>query len=258
MIGGYTLSVILTAMKLITLNVEGPTYVDKVLPFLLTESPDVVCLQEATVEYEAFFIAQGYRVVMEPRCIREHNGVSFIDGVMLASRLPMTAEVFCYHDTGTGIEREYFDEVTGQFNSRRHIVMGTITDGTREYRIGTTHFTWTKDGDTPCQTQQMSMQNFVEIVSAFTPHIMCGDFNIPRGYNSLYDVLATIYQDNIPPVCTTSLDREHHRLKDVPEKVNLLDRYMVDYIFSQPPYQVTEVRQVFGVSDHAATVATVE
>jgi endonuclease/exonuclease/phosphatase family metal-dependent hydrolase len=244
-------------MKLITLNVEGPTYVDKVLPFLLAESPDVVCLQEATVEYEAFFIAQGYRVVMEPRCIREHNGVAFIDGVMLASRLPMTAEVFCYHDTGTGIEREYFDEVTGQFNSRRHIILGTITDGVREYRIGTTHFTWTKDGDIACQTQQMNMLNFMEIVGAFPAHIMCGDFNIPRGYNKLYEVLAHAYQDNIPTTCMSSLDAEHHRLKDMPEKAELLQRYMVDYIFSQAPYQVTGVRQVFGVSDHAATVALI-
>ncbi len=244
-------------MKLISLNVEGPTYVDKVLPFLLSESPDVVCLQEATVEYEAFLRAHGYRVVMEPRCIREHNGVSFIDGVMLASRLPMTAEVFCYHDTGTGIEREYFDEVTGQFNSRRHIVMGTITDGVREYHIGTTHFTWTKNGDIPCQAQQLNMQNFMEIVSGLPPHIMCGDFNIPRRYNQLYDVLTSVYQDNIPTSCTTSLDKLHHRLKDMPEKVGLLERYMVDYVFSQPPYTVTEVRQVFGVSDHAATVALV-
>lgn len=244
-------------MKLLTLNVEGPTYLEKVLPFLLAESPDVVCLQEATVEYEAFFRAQGYRVVMEPRCIREHKGVAFIDGVMLASRLPMTAEIFCYHDTGTGIEREYFDDAIGQFNSRRHIVLGTITDGAREYRIGTTHFTWTKDGDVPCQAQQMNMQNFMEIVSTLPAHIMCGDFNIPRGYNALYEVLATVYQDNIPATCTTSLDVLHHRLKDMPEKVGLLDRYMVDYVFSQAPYIVTEVRQVFGVSDHAATVGVV-
>lgn len=244
-------------MKLLTLNVEGPTYLEKVLPFLEIEAPDVVCLQEATVEYEAFLRAAGYRVAIEPRCIREHNGVAFIDGVLLASRLPMTVDIYCYHDTGAGIEREFFDEVTGQFNSRRHIVMGTITDGAQEYRIGTTHFTWTRDGDAPCQAQQMSMQNFMEIVNGFPPHIMCGDFNIPRGYNHLYEVLTTVYTDVVPTTATSSLDPLHHRLKNMPGKEQLLDRYMVDYIFSQTPYQVTDVRQVFGVSDHAATVAIV-
>jgi hypothetical protein len=32
---------------------------------------------------------------------------------------------------------------------------------------------------------------------------------------------------------------------------------MVDYVFSQPPYQVSDVALHFGVSDHAAVMANV-
>lgn len=32
---------------------------------------------------------------------------------------------------------------------------------------------------------------------------------------------------------------------------------MVDYIFTQPPYDVKNVKLVFGVSDHAAIIADI-
>jgi hypothetical protein len=54
------------------------------------------------------------------------------------------------------------------------------------------------------------------------------------------------YHDEIPLTCVTSLDAEFHRLKDDADKAYLLEKYLVDYIFSQPGYTTGNVRQIFG------------
>ena len=101
------------------------------------------------------------------------------------------------------------------------------------------------------------MVTFLKIVAELPAHIMCGDFNIPRLTNRLYADLLTCYRDEIPAGLATSLDPEFHKLKNIPEQSHKLREYMVDYIFSQPGYSVSNVRQIFGVSDHAATVCEV-
>ena len=84
---------------------------------------------------------------------------------------------------------------------------------------------------------------------------MCGDFNIPRHYNPLYDELTKYYVDNIPLSYISSLDPTLHYAGSHPDKKMLFDSYMVDYIFTQTPYTATDVRLEFSISDHAGVVA---
>ncbi len=81
---------------------------------------------------------------------------------------------------------------------------------------------------------------------------------MPRGYNTNYTQFCAHYTDEIPNTYTSSLDRTLHRLGSRSDlNAPIFDIYMVDYIFSQPPYRVTDVSLMFGVSDHAAVQAQI-
>ncbi len=68
-------------------------------------------------------------------------------------------------------------------------------------------------------------------------------------------MLAPKYKDNIPSHYKTSIDAALHRAgKERPE--GLADK-MVDGLFTTPGYTAVDVRLQFGVSDHAAIVATI-
>ena len=125
------------------------------------------------------------------------------------------------------------------------------------YAIATTHFTWAPNGNISTDAQHMDMDAFLFHMEKYKPHVMCGDFNIPRGHNDLYDKLLIAYKDAVPELYATSLDAEFHRLRLDQDRKVLLERYMVDYILTQEPYRAEDVRLQFGVSDHAAVIATI-
>jgi endonuclease/exonuclease/phosphatase family metal-dependent hydrolase len=202
--------------------------------------------------------AEGYHVTFLPRCVRVHEGEEFTDGLLFASLLPNKVKAYNFYTPHEGVIHEQFDSAGERYNNPGQILLGHVVDNEKEYYIGTTHFTWTPNGDIPGKAQLIDMPNFLAMITQFPAHIMCGDFNIPRNVNRLYADLLAHYNDEIPSDVTASLDPEFHKLKDVPDQAHKLQEYMVDYIFSQPGYVVSGVRQVFGVSDHAATVCEVE
>jgi endonuclease/exonuclease/phosphatase family metal-dependent hydrolase len=244
-------------MKLLSLNVEGIVHIPRAMPFILSEQPDVICLQEAGTPYQSLLEAEGYVVSFMPRCIRMHNGEEFTDGLLFASLLPAKVEAYNFYTPHQGVVREQFDPVAERYNNPGQILLGSFVWARKMYHIGTTHFTWGPNGNIPGKAQLIDMPNFLATVAKFPAHIMCGDFNVPRSVNVLYKDLLTEYHDDIPSNCATSLDPTFHKLKDIPDQAHKLQEYMVDYIFSKPGYIVSGVRQVFGVSDHAATVCEV-
>lgn len=245
-------------MKLLTLNVEGITHISRSIPFILAERPDVVCLQEAGTPYQGLLEASGYHVTFLPRCIRTYSGEEFTDGLLFASLLPNEVAAYNFYTPHASLMHEQYDAVAERYNNPGQILLGHIVSNGKEYHIGTTHFTWTPNGDIPGKAQLIDMPNFLATVAQFPAHIMCGDFNIPRMANALYPELLVRYRDEIPADYNTSLDPEFHKLKNIPTQAHKLQEYMVDYVFSQPGYTVSDVRQVFGVSDHSATVCDVE
>ena len=244
-------------MKLLSLNVEGVIHLARVMPLVKNELPDVLCLQEAGTPYRAELEALGYQVTFSPRSIRTHADEEFTDGLLFATRLPATVTSYNFYTPHEGVVLEEFNEETGRYNMPGQVLLGAVAYLGATYYIGTTHFTWTRNGDVPCEAQQIDMENFLALVAKFPAHVMCGDFNIPRVTNALYAAVTTVYHDEIPTAWTTSLDARFHRLKDMPEKSHLLEQYVVDYIFSQPGYSVSDIRQVFGVSDHAAIICAI-
>jgi exonuclease III len=245
-------------MKLITINIEGSKHLETVLPFISTELPDVLCLQEVC-DFDCIkFKNLGYDIRFVPATLRVAE-TTHSEGVVIGVRnkTSQIQSVREYHlIEPKGVIREYntFEEDHG-FNNP--CIMADIVSDDSEYRIGTTHFVWTPHGPTPTNTQKRGMDILLNYVRAEHAHVLCGDFNIPRNLNPLYDVLMNEYTDSIPKKYTSSLDGNLHRLGNDVSYREIFTSYMVDYVLTKQPFVATDVRLVFGVSDHAGVVATI-
>jgi endonuclease/exonuclease/phosphatase family metal-dependent hydrolase len=243
-------------MKLLTVNMEGVVHLDRIKTLVATELPDTLCLQEAPDLFADALHTLGYATSFAPMIIRQQLGREFIEGVMIASRFPFTAKTSYYYRAQPTIVQ--FNETDKEGTISHPILMAAVatpTEGT--YMIGTTHIMVTKDG-AESEHQRKGITALLHQLASEVPHILCGDFNMPRGYNPLYTDVTKQYTDTIPLHYASSLDRNLHRLGNNPQLTRpIFDTFMVDYIFTQPPYQAHNVRLQFGVSDHAAVVADI-
>lgn len=244
-------------MKIVSVNIERERHLHLVLPFIEREEPNVLCLQEVCENNLNLFANLGYTGEFLPETIHLIDGVPVPNGTALLARSPfLDFQSYYYHGSKEDVCDLNGNDVVG--TQQKAVLVADINiDGT-PYKIGTTHFTWTPDGKTPNNAQIEDMEKFLSWTTALGPHIMCGDFNIPRHYNPLYERLLEHYTDNIPPSYSGSLDPNLHKLGKIPELKHLLDIYMVDYMFTQTPYKALNVRLEFGLSDHAGIVATIK
>lgn len=239
-------------LKLVSLNIEMDRHYDTVLSFLDKENPDVICLQEVPESFRSNLNERGFQTVFAPMMIKDLGGELHNIGIMIASRLPLAAHSNYYHSSASEIVL---------FNSEDHpnttafvYLYADIEIENEMFRIATTHAPDTNDGKED-DFQITCMNKALEFLEIEKPHIFCGDFNMPRGYNSIYKNFTEKYQDSIPSAYKSSLDKNKHRLgnkKDLNQP--MFDIFMVDYIFTQFPYNASDVRLEFGVSDHAAVV----
>lgn len=133
------------------------------------------------------------------------------------------------------------------------LAVADVRQGGTSYRIGTTHFIWTPDGQ-PDEHQRQDLKSLFVALKAQDDMVFCGDFNAPRG-GEIFSELAKRYTDNIPQHYTGSIDVSLHRAGQI--DAERLGHLMVDGLFTTPGYVATDVRLQFGVSDHAAVVATI-
>jgi endonuclease/exonuclease/phosphatase family metal-dependent hydrolase len=239
-------------IKLISLNIEANKHHERVLPFITQEKPDIICLQEAPEDFQMTLREIGLHTTFLPMCIRNVDGRILNLGVIVASPTPHTYDLQYYHTAKT--PTKLLDKQRILEMESFGLINVTITHNEQVYRVVTTHFYWTPHGtEDPIQTALMD--NLLKVLPE-EPHILCGDFNIPRGFNALYPVLTARYTDTVPSEYQSSLDRDLHRLgKSEHLEDPIFDKYMVDYVFTEPPYTASNVRLQFGVSDHAAVVA---
>jgi len=238
-------------MKIISLNLEGKKHLAMALPFLQTQAADVVCLMEASKDLEEWLVKQGYFVTFAPMVLRNHDGLTYESGIIFASKQAHRSEIFYYRQPTPEIV--LFDT----HNKRESISHPVIWATSGDFNFATTHFTWNPNGETADQNQTTDLTALLAYLQTKPPHVLCGDFNIPRNINALYQELRKAYTDNIPLDYRSSLDADHHRAGKDSSLDKLFTQFMVDYAFTQAPYVASDVRLQFGVSDHAAVVATI-
>lgn len=245
------------ALKILSLNVEGLKHSATVLPFLVSEAPDVICLQESHGGYKDWLQHNGYHVSEMFRHVSKQGETTFDEYLHIASKTPHVATTHLYYQEPNNQQVVSYDIENDRSRGDFGVLFAAIETEQTVYHIGTTHFSWAPDGTVPSRGQLADVTTFIEISQNLPPHVMCGDFNIPRQHNPLYASLTELYADAVPSEYVSSLDATLHRFGSDPTRAKLFSDFMVDYVFTQPPYTAHDVELAFGISDHAAVVATI-
>ena len=235
---------------MISLNIEGDNHLKKVIPFLISEEPEIICLQEIfkkdtvliedSLNMRSYFFPMG--IMVEPnyskKYFRELWGISFFTKLETKN---------VNWDIYLGQKNDLPIYLGGGGACNRILVWGKFIKDNQEFTIATTHFTWSSKGNTTI-LQRSSYKKMSRILDKVGDCVLCGDFNAPRG-GIIYTKLANRFQDNIPIDIKTTIDEELHRKKGL--------QIVVDGLFTAQTYQVQEVNVIGGVSDHKAIVGKI-
>lgn len=232
-------------LRFVSLNIEQDRHLDSVERFLIETAPDVVCLQEVTGRgFERLTRATGWEGTMEPQILTPAGGDAW--GVAILSRLPLhDVRRDLYNGSSAEPLQAWADH--DQATIRRWLLRATVAQDGLPFRVATTHFVWTHDGEAD-DLQRSALKRVLDLLADEPELVLAGDFNAPRG-GEIFGILAGRYRDNIPEHYRTSLDPVLHR-------AGHLER-MVDGLFTSGFYRTQNVRLVPGVSDHQAIVAEI-
>ena len=175
-----------------------------------------------------------------------------VHGIGIFGNLPFKESVLYYAGSPESIPESSQDAALQADPSNKALLCAEFAEPSPFFII-TTHFTWSPRGEATDE-QRADMRAMLPLLQQQKEFVFCGDFNAPRG-GEIWQMLASNYRDNIPPEYKTSLDLELHRAgKTHPEQ---LATKMVDGLFTTPGFVASNVRLQFGISDHAAIVATI-
>lgn len=230
-----------------TLNIEGDKHFDRFIPVITERKPDIVCLQEVfavdlpTIAERLHFSEDQY-TFMPMTSVDDENKYNIPTkgewGIAILTRLDHTSfQKMYYKGRGT----------IPPFTTPNSVDRGMLfaifhsKDG-ESIPLGTTHFTWTGKGESSPE-QQRDYFALSQITQALPPHILCGDFNSPRG-GETFALFEKLYRDGLPADVSTTIDGSLHYAGDL--------QLVVDTVFYQDPLVVEQVEVIGGVSDHKA------
>ncbi len=237
-------------ISLCQLNIESYKHLDRIIPFLEKTRPDVLCVQELCErDIPLFEKALGARSVFAPMNRRTTARGPEIQGIGIFSSLPMTAygtEYYAGH-LNLDIDIDEIDIQSRRLTQAYALLWCDVERDGETFRIGTNHYTWTPNGQ-PSETQREDIPLLLAKLNALGEFVFCADLNAPRG-NEIYERLSNDYIDAIPLSYSTSIDGTLHRSGPLP--------VMVDAILHTSGYDVFDVQQIWGLSDHCAFLAHV-
>lgn len=238
-------------IRLVCVNVERSKHLERVLPFLAKEQPDVACIQELCArDIPKFEAALGLPCRYGPVSVHPADAPEVepvLTGVGIFARGDTTLAYY------KGSEHAARTPPVRSRATDAPLVGACIRRDNHTFRILTTHFTWTPDGS-PDDVQRADIQSLVAMLAHEEEFVLCGDFNAPRG-GEIFAELASRYADNIPTQYATSIDVTLH--KRGKERGHELADKMVDGLFTTPEYRAQDVELHFGISDHAAVTARI-
>ncbi len=237
----------MSGLRLVSVNIERSRHLDRIIPFLGSTKPDVLCVQELEAgDIEAIEQACGLRAVfcpfgiLGPRGAHPHDNMP--TGVGIFARAHVSSRAVFYKGSEEGARTP----TKQSFTNCAVLSLDCAHEGD-VYRIATTHFTWVNGGGVSDE-QREDLSRMFPVLESLQEFVLTGDFNAPRG-RELFSAIAERYHDNVPREYTTSIDGSLHRAGPLP--------YMVDGLFTTPGYEATNVRLEDGVSDHMAIVARI-
>lgn len=229
--------------SVLTINIERKKHLNRLIPFLTKERPDIICLQEI---YQDDFLEikgkLGFNGAYANRV--EYYGVPGFEGMAVLTKFKINSYQLIPYDQFTHLIPEFVGRLVNR--PATALMALELEINNQNYMLGNTHFTWSAGGEVTNE-QRTNMQALLKIVEQFPDLILCGDFNTPRG-KELYDALAARLQDNVPQHITSTIDGQYHRAGQL--------ELVVDGLFTSPQYQVEETKVVCGLSDHCGILAT--
>lgn len=235
-------------LKLISLNIEGSKHLDRIIPFLQSEGPDVICLQEVfekdLVEFstqlamECVFAPYG-KVTTPNRYNIPNNGPWGV--ALLTKKTPDTVETHYYKGAGD------MPEFSTPTSVDRVLLTVQISHQGCAYPIATTHFTWSSGGE-PSEEQRQDLDALLSCLEQYPDLVLCGDLNAPRG-GEIFDMFLQQFHDYLPSEITTTIDKDLHYAGDL--------QLVVDALLCKGTYSAQNVRVVGGMSDHMAVVGEI-
>jgi endonuclease/exonuclease/phosphatase family metal-dependent hydrolase len=237
-------------LKLLSLNVENDRHLERVMAAIDTHLPDIVCLQEVFEKDCARLAAVGdYQVKYAISALMPEGSKGNTSprswGVAVLTRVPVARQTLSYYSDDPRIR------IFKQPNDPRRLVLTTEIDHEgRFYRIGTTHFTWSKNGEANHE-QREDFARLKQLLLPYPHYVLCGDFNSPRGREMFSRFTGELgLADHLPADIKSTLDPKFHRVPTL--------ELAVDTIFSTPEYRLTQVQVLEGLSDHKGILARVE
>ncbi|MBD3279549.1 MAG: hypothetical protein GF390_02450 [Candidatus Pacebacteria bacterium] len=236
-------------LKIISLNIEGDRHLQRVIPFIQQQQPDVACLQEVCQKNLSELTAKTQlQALFSPLVKIPKQGVR--GNAILTTKQPLTVKHHYYF--GDSIVLTDQEQLPTQLNhpnqSYRCLTWIRLKHQDQTYTIANTHFTWSDNGQ-PNQQQYQDMQALINQLKKLPDCILCGDFNAPRE-GPVFQLLAQVLKPNLPSKVKATLDASLHRAG---QDFGLV----VDNIFTTPEYQVSEIKVAAGLSDHKAIVAKI-
>ncbi len=243
-----------TMQKLLSLNTEGNRHTEPIFALIDSASPDIISLYEAPTSYIHLLATRGYFTTFAPMCTDNPVAPEDTIGILVATKVPHTSTTHYY----TSRAQKMLPHDKHDSHSKSYpCITTTVGTGDTAMTIASVHLYDTYNGQESAE-QDESVTALLAYLATLPPHVLCGDFNMPRGYNTNYERFTAHYRDEIPATYQSSLDRDLHRAGQRTDlNAPIFDIYMVDYVFSQSPYQVSDISLHFGVSDHAAVLATI-
>lgn len=240
-----------SSLKIVCLNIEFDRHLDRVIPFLEMQKPDVVLLQEVLIkDVPSLEEALKMKSVSTIVNLIQWGGITQNSALVTLSALPILKSYSAYYrgdrDHLLLAHEEEAGEVLAEKTARAILVTEVIKDG-QLYRLVNTHFTWTPNGR-PNEKQYHDLEVLFQLLSSLPDFILCGDFNAPRG-TAIFDAIASRYKDNIPSKVTTTIDKNLHKAGDL--------QLVVDGLFTTPKYHVESVKLFDNLSDHLAITAKI-
>jgi len=237
-------------MKIVSINIEKDAHLERVIDFVQKENPDVVCMQEVMESTFPHLMSEmGMYGTFVPFVTLKNWGDGLdgrVMGIATFSREPHTIAGVHYYQ-GTEGKLSDLEKGVDICEVHKNIARAVLAVRAGKCVIGTTHFTYTCDGE-PDEAQRKSLERMLKLLEPYENLVLCGDFNIPRP-NELYEKLKEEFTDNVPSIYHSSLDSKLHRVPG-------LER-MVDYVWTRGGCEAGEVHFVEGVSDHCAVVTEV-
>lgn len=247
----------MASIKLVSLNIERSKHLDLVVPFLKAQKPEIATIQECMDrDIPILEEALGAKCFYAPLCefkerADEPRGVY---GQAIFFKYPFTSTREEYYSGSRDALYLFGDDKEVEINQvARALSVVEFEKEDAQFRIATTHFTWSPDGSVT-DLQRQDLAALCNLLDGLDEFVLSGDFNAPRG-KEIFDTLAARYRDNIPPQYLTSIDANFHRNGKI-RPGDFVDK-MVDGLFTTPKYIASNVELHAGVSDHMAITATI-